>query len=239
MKAVLQILRGAFQDVWEDLWTMLVCNLLWYISNLLIVPGPPATLALNYYANRLAHGEVADLGDYWMAFRRYWGPAWRWGGVNLGMIAFMLGDFLFDGFVCSGRLGLLYAGLLPGATDRLVCLAVLCPSILVRARNDERASSAAKWCCLDRKKSRLRNCPYRITCNSYDHRNVGIHAQLCIRGRYHCLRSQSRRFEPPGDRKCVISISRGLGCFGGLIAALQKGASCAVKSPSIQSNPSP
>jgi uncharacterized membrane protein YesL len=97
MKAVLQIVRDALQDIWGDLWTMLVCNLLWYLANLLIVPGPPATLALFHYANRLAHGEVADLDDFWKAFRHYWGPAWRWGGVNLAMIAFLLGDIILTG----------------------------------------------------------------------------------------------------------------------------------------------
>jgi uncharacterized membrane protein YesL len=99
MKAVLQIVRDAFQDIWGDLWTMLVCNLLWYLANLLIVPGPPATLALVHYANRLAHGEATDLGDFWKVFRHYWGPAWRWGGVNLAMIAFLLGDIILTGQV--------------------------------------------------------------------------------------------------------------------------------------------
>lgn len=102
MKAALQVVRGAFQDVWGDLWTMLVCNLLWYLANLLIVPGPPATLALVHYTNRLAHGEVADLSDFWNSFRRYWGPAWRWGGVNLGIIAFLLGDTILTGQYAQG-----------------------------------------------------------------------------------------------------------------------------------------
>jgi hypothetical protein len=97
MKAVLQIVRDAFLDVWGDLWTVLACNLLWYVANLLIVPGPPATLALVYYANRLAHGEVADLSHFWKAFLRYWGPAWRWGGANLAVIAFLLGDMILTG----------------------------------------------------------------------------------------------------------------------------------------------
>lgn len=97
MKAVLHIIGDAFQDIWGDLWTVLVCNLLWQLANLLIVPGPPATLALVYYTNRLAHGEVADVSDFWEAFRRYWGPAWRWGAVNLGIIAFLIGDILLTG----------------------------------------------------------------------------------------------------------------------------------------------
>jgi hypothetical protein len=97
MKAVFQIVRDAFLDVWGDVWTVLACNLLWTVANLLIVPGPPATLALVYYANRLAHDEVADLGDFWRAFLRYWGPAWRWGSANLAVIALLLGDLILTG----------------------------------------------------------------------------------------------------------------------------------------------
>lgn len=102
MKAVLLILRDAFQDVWADLWTMLVCNLFWLVANVLIVPGPPATLALVYWGNRIAHGEVVDLSDFWRAFGRYWGPAWRWGGINLGVITFLIVDIALTGRIVQG-----------------------------------------------------------------------------------------------------------------------------------------
>jgi len=97
MKAVLVITRGTFQDIWSDLWTVLACNLIWLLANVLIVTGPPATLALVYYADRLAHDEVADLGDFWKAFLSYWGPAWRWGAVNLLVIIFLVMDVSLTG----------------------------------------------------------------------------------------------------------------------------------------------
>jgi uncharacterized membrane protein YesL len=97
MSTALGIVRDAFRDMWEDLWSTLVCNLAWYVANLLIVPGPPATLALMYYANRLAHGETADWQDFWNAFRHYWGPAWRWGAINLGITVFLLADIVMIG----------------------------------------------------------------------------------------------------------------------------------------------
>jgi len=97
IKKIIRIVLSALQDVWADLWTGLVCNLLWTLSVLLIIPGPPATLALFYYGNRLAHGEAADLGDYWRAFRRNWGTGWRWGAINLVIIAFLAGDAILTG----------------------------------------------------------------------------------------------------------------------------------------------
>jgi len=102
MRAVLQIIRDTFTDIWADLWTMLVCNLIWLIANVLIIPGPPATLALIYYGNRIAHGEVTDLSDFWKAFRSYWGPAWRWGGINLFIIVFLVVDIALTGQFSQG-----------------------------------------------------------------------------------------------------------------------------------------
>ncbi len=97
VKEIIQIIFGALQDAWADIWTVLVCNLLWTVSVLLIIPGPPATLALFTYSNLLAHGEMADFGDYWRAFRSQWGPAWRWGLVNLVVIVLLAGDFILTG----------------------------------------------------------------------------------------------------------------------------------------------
>lgn len=97
MSDALLVLQQALHDTWSDLWTVLVCNLVWLLSVLLIIPGPPATLALFYYANRVAHGEVADLSDFLAAFRRYWRVAWRWGLLNLLIFALLLGDFYLTG----------------------------------------------------------------------------------------------------------------------------------------------
>lgn len=99
MKVTLRIIGGAFKDLWADLWTVLAVNFFWLFANLLVITGPPATLAVVYYGNRLAHDEVADFADFWKAFRRYWGPAWRWGAINLAVMVFLIGDIaLVDQF---------------------------------------------------------------------------------------------------------------------------------------------
>ena len=104
IKVVIHILQTSLQDIWGDLWTTLVINLLWTLSVCLIIPGPPATLALFYYGSRLAHGEVADLDDFWQAFRRCWGPGWRWGAINLLVIGLLAGDAILTDQVGSSEL---------------------------------------------------------------------------------------------------------------------------------------
>lgn len=101
---ITQILRDTLRELWTDLWTALVVNLLWTLSVCLIIPGPAATLALFYYASRLAHGEVADLNDFWQAFRCCWGTGWRWGAVNLLVIGLLAGDAILTEQISTAAL---------------------------------------------------------------------------------------------------------------------------------------
>jgi hypothetical protein len=100
LKDAVLVVRSALRDAWGDLWTVLVCNLIWLFSVLLIIPGPPATVAMFYYTNRLAHGEVADLQEFWFGLRHFWGVSWRWGLANALMIVILVGDYIL-----TGRLG--------------------------------------------------------------------------------------------------------------------------------------
>lgn len=88
-----RVLGLAFRDLWQELWTILIVNLLFLFANVLIIPGPPATLALFYYGNRIAHGETATERDFLQAIRSYWKPAWRWGLINLLVIGLLTGDY--------------------------------------------------------------------------------------------------------------------------------------------------
>jgi Protein of unknown function, DUF624 len=91
------IVRQSLGDLWNDLWSTAVINLAWLICQALVIPGPPATLALFYYGNRLAHGEIADLRDFWHTLRYCWRPAWRWGVVNLALFFLLVGDVRLTG----------------------------------------------------------------------------------------------------------------------------------------------
>ena len=89
----LRIVGLAFRDLWQELWTILIVNLLFLLLSILIIPGPPATLALFYYGNQIAHGEIATERDFLHAIKAYWGPAWRWGLLNLLVIGLLTGDY--------------------------------------------------------------------------------------------------------------------------------------------------
>jgi len=75
----------------------LVVSLLWLLANVLVIPGPPATLTLFYYSSCTAHGEVCDFGDLWREFRRSWGTGWRWGILNIAALLVLVGDVYLTG----------------------------------------------------------------------------------------------------------------------------------------------
>src|SRR6266511_5647979 len=97
MHAALKTLGLAFRDVWQELWTILIVHLLFLLGNILIVAGPPVTLALFFYGNRIAHGETANERDFLNAIRDYWKPAWRWGLINFLAIGLLTGDYYLIG----------------------------------------------------------------------------------------------------------------------------------------------
>jgi hypothetical protein len=104
------VVRAALRQTWADVFTTLVVNLLWIFFNLLIVTGPPATLALFYVGNRMARGEPTDPGDFIGALRRYFGLGWRWGAVHLFVVFFLVGDVVLTGRLLPGDNGRIIQG---------------------------------------------------------------------------------------------------------------------------------
>jgi len=88
-----KVLGAAFRDTWQELWTILIIQLLFLLATILVIPGPPAIIALFYYGNRVAHDELATERDFLHAIRQYWGPAWRWGFMNILIIGLLTGDY--------------------------------------------------------------------------------------------------------------------------------------------------
>ena len=101
MRAALRTFGLAFRDVWRELWTILIVHLIFLFGNLLVILGPPVTVALFFYCNRIAHDEVANERDFLGAIRNYWRPAWRWGFVNLVIVGLLAGDYYLTGKIIA------------------------------------------------------------------------------------------------------------------------------------------
>ena len=93
-KLPVKVLGGALLVYWDEMFGLMLCNFMWLVAQILIVPGPPATAALFYVTNRVARGHVAKASEFWDAFRRYFGVGWKWGGLNI-FIILILGNAVY------------------------------------------------------------------------------------------------------------------------------------------------
>jgi uncharacterized membrane protein YesL len=93
MKNALRVVRSAIVDLWDAVFLVVFCSLVWLFLALLIIPGPPATLALFDMADRIARREhLLEFRDYLRAVGQRFGLSWRWAAVNIPVLALLLID---------------------------------------------------------------------------------------------------------------------------------------------------
>ncbi len=80
---------------WRELIVWTIFNLAWFVLQIPIVTGPPATAAMFVIARRVAAGEYVDFGDGVRALREMFFPAWKWGAITVLLLVVIGGNLLF------------------------------------------------------------------------------------------------------------------------------------------------
>jgi uncharacterized membrane protein YesL len=91
----IHVLGRALRNFWDEMFNLMLCNMLWLVAQVLIVTGPPATAALFSVTNRVAHGQVAKVSEFWYGLRQYFTVGWKWGGLNILVILVMTNSVYF------------------------------------------------------------------------------------------------------------------------------------------------
>ena len=87
------VLSRALRLWWDDWVPFLLLNAAWFLMQLTVVGGPPATAALYAMVRESHDGVYWGPRDAWAAFRRYFWPAWRWGLPNLALLIVAVFNF--------------------------------------------------------------------------------------------------------------------------------------------------
>ena len=90
----IRVFLKALRNYWDEMFTLMICNLLWLFAQVLIVPGPPATAALFFVTNQVAHGRFARTGEFWSVLKRDFVTGWKWGLLNL-LVILVLGNAIW------------------------------------------------------------------------------------------------------------------------------------------------
>jgi uncharacterized membrane protein YesL len=95
MKNAFRSIRSALGDIWEHLPLAIAYSLTWLVLTVLIIPGPPATLALFDVTERLVRRDhLLGYRDYLRAVRAHFGVGWRWAAICGPVLALLLIDIL-------------------------------------------------------------------------------------------------------------------------------------------------
>ena len=86
--ASVAVVWAALRDWYDDLVGVIVINMLWALSWLTIVLGPPATFGVYQYAHYIAHGSNEGVSGLWEGMKRYFIKSW------LAFALFLIGDIV-------------------------------------------------------------------------------------------------------------------------------------------------
>jgi uncharacterized membrane protein YesL len=78
-----QVAKLAVLDFIEELFLLMLFNLLWVVGTLLVLPFPFATAGLAWVASEIGQGKAIHLRTFLDGGRRYWKPAYLWALTNL------------------------------------------------------------------------------------------------------------------------------------------------------------
>jgi uncharacterized membrane protein YesL len=92
-----KVIGRALSDWWDAWFTMILVSLVWVLSWVTIVLGPPVTLGMYYVANQLAHGTNPGLGGLIEGTRRHFLKGLLWGLLNLGAVVVLSANVFFYG----------------------------------------------------------------------------------------------------------------------------------------------
>lgn len=89
------MLRDRLENAYMASIPLITLNLLWFVCSLPVVTLIPATAALFYSTNQLAHGKPASWQTFFEGFRLYLRTCWFWGLLNVVVIIALVSNAIF------------------------------------------------------------------------------------------------------------------------------------------------
>ncbi len=103
MIEALRVVAKTFRDLWDEMFNLVLMNLVTLVLIVLIVPGPPAWLALHAVAHRIANDYAIRWEHYFSAFRQHFAKAWLYALASGTAIALIVLNFWWYGAAFGGQ----------------------------------------------------------------------------------------------------------------------------------------
>jgi uncharacterized membrane protein YesL len=83
LPASFRIIGRAVVDWWDGWLDMVLTILVWFLAQITVVLGPPATFGMYYVVHQMTNGEALGVRGMISGARKYFGKAWLWGLLNI------------------------------------------------------------------------------------------------------------------------------------------------------------
>lgn len=94
MRFIRLFLRG-LKDAYDQFILVMIVSVLWWVSAVLIVPGPPATVALFRMMDPRNQVHAQELGDFFRTLRATFVTAWGIAGITLPLMLILSWNAVF------------------------------------------------------------------------------------------------------------------------------------------------
>lgn len=91
------ILWEALVEAYDNFYSLMLINVLWFLVTLPLVTAPAAAAGLYYSTNHLAHHGSFSWRIFFEGFRKHFWLGWRWALVNLFVLVVLAANFIFYG----------------------------------------------------------------------------------------------------------------------------------------------
>lgn len=95
MKNVFKVFWKAIKDFWDELFVLVLMNLLTAVLLVPVVTFPPALAGLWNVANKMARREGVEWSDYFSGFKRYFWKSWLLALINIVVFLLLYVNFSF------------------------------------------------------------------------------------------------------------------------------------------------
>lgn len=83
------IIKNSASDIWDEMLYLIIFNIIWVLSLLLVIPWPLITFGLFFTVYDISEAKGIGFGTFWEHARRTWRQAYLWGIINL--VVFLIG----------------------------------------------------------------------------------------------------------------------------------------------------
>jgi hypothetical protein len=80
------IIKNSAADIWDEMLYLIIFNIIWVISLLLVIPWPLVTFGLFFTVYDIGEAKGIGFGTFWRHALHFWRQAYLWGGINLAVL---------------------------------------------------------------------------------------------------------------------------------------------------------